>query len=379
MLNVLRIFQLKFFKDNLSVHKIIVAHGADEACKKWSNENIYGSLAICYGMSDQINAPLPFLVHLDKNNPIHILDSHNLEIVLGELDTISDFKEYLSEKEKTIKMLDFLIYPGEEDLLAHYMTNFDERTEKHFIWNNSLKANGVSISEGTWKEFVQSKIYKRKKQNDIRSYLWDEIIQNACEHALDGTLSGNADVFSNQTAFHQMTKEPRVSRRAVSKKILEAINQLPEPEEFARKVTVIKLNNVSYVFLQVSKKNIAHYGAYQTRRRRMLAIACGAFKNKCPSQKKIIGIAVEPLKYHKKEKVSWDFMLLNCETWSKEQKNYYERQNETLQFFRNDRVQEGRISEYEYPAARISKKAKIGRNEKCPCGSGKKYKKCCRY
>ncbi|WP_371257832.1 SEC-C metal-binding domain-containing protein [Synechococcus sp. PCC 7502] len=28
------------------------------------------------------------------------------------------------------------------------------------------------------------------------------------------------------------------------------------------------------------------------------------------------------------------------------------------------------------PATRQSKK--VGRNEKCPCGSGKKYKKCCR-
>ena len=26
---------------------------------------------------------------------------------------------------------------------------------------------------------------------------------------------------------------------------------------------------------------------------------------------------------------------------------------------------------------KVSKKIKIGRNEPCPCGSGKKYKKCC--
>lgn len=28
-------------------------------------------------------------------------------------------------------------------------------------------------------------------------------------------------------------------------------------------------------------------------------------------------------------------------------------------------------------AGRAKKKPKIGRNQKCPCGSGKKYKKCC--
>ena len=29
------------------------------------------------------------------------------------------------------------------------------------------------------------------------------------------------------------------------------------------------------------------------------------------------------------------------------------------------------------PAQQVRKYAKIGRNDPCPCGSGKKYKKCC--
>ena len=29
------------------------------------------------------------------------------------------------------------------------------------------------------------------------------------------------------------------------------------------------------------------------------------------------------------------------------------------------------------PGSRSEKKQKIGRNDPCPCGSGKKYKKCC--
>ena len=32
---------------------------------------------------------------------------------------------------------------------------------------------------------------------------------------------------------------------------------------------------------------------------------------------------------------------------------------------------------YEYPTAIVQKKEKIGRNEPCPCNSGKKFKKCC--
>ena len=31
----------------------------------------------------------------------------------------------------------------------------------------------------------------------------------------------------------------------------------------------------------------------------------------------------------------------------------------------------------EKPSKPVTKKDKVGRNDPCPCGSGKKYKKCC--
>lgn len=41
-------FPLKYDLKTLRIHKIIVAHGANEACLKFSKENINGSLAIHY-------------------------------------------------------------------------------------------------------------------------------------------------------------------------------------------------------------------------------------------------------------------------------------------------------------------------------------------
>ncbi|MES2784256.1 MAG: hypothetical protein V4684_02250 [Pseudomonadota bacterium] len=35
---------------------------------------------------------------IDRQNPIHVFDSHNLPIVLRELGTVSDFAGYLDEK-----------------------------------------------------------------------------------------------------------------------------------------------------------------------------------------------------------------------------------------------------------------------------------------
>lgn len=74
---------------------------------------------------DRLGLDIPFLVELDSNKPIHIFDTFNLEIILKELDTVYDFSEYLSEKEKALKHYDSIIYCGEEDLLANYFQNFD--------------------------------------------------------------------------------------------------------------------------------------------------------------------------------------------------------------------------------------------------------------
>ena len=41
------------------------------------------------------------------------------------------------------------------------------------------------------------------------------------------------------------------------------------------------------------------------------------------------------------------------------------------------REQPKKKSKLNQKASPIQSNVKIGRNEKCPCGSGKKYKKCC--
>ncbi len=123
-------FPIPIPSGNISIHKIVVAHGAEEACKNFSEDNIYGSLAITYSDTPS-GVDMPFLVRLDRNNPVHVFDSHNLEIILGELDTFYDFTRYLIEKEDAIKRYDYLSYCGEEDLLAHYFLGYDPKEKRY--------------------------------------------------------------------------------------------------------------------------------------------------------------------------------------------------------------------------------------------------------
>ena len=76
-------FPLYIDPDKMIIHKIIVAHGAKEACKIFSNDNIYGSLDISYGNKNtQMPLPFPFTIHIDKENQVHIFDSTTYQLFL---------------------------------------------------------------------------------------------------------------------------------------------------------------------------------------------------------------------------------------------------------------------------------------------------------
>lgn len=150
-------FPLAIYPEQAIVHKIVVAHGAKEACEQASEQNVYGSLAISYTESDGVPTH-PFHIEIDKRNPVHIFDSHNLPIVLGELDTVSDFSDYLDEKLRAVARFDSLVYCGEEDLLGHYFLNYDEASNLHVIGTTRDSVNGLMIGEGEWHDFIQTDI-----------------------------------------------------------------------------------------------------------------------------------------------------------------------------------------------------------------------------
>ncbi len=211
---------------NPKVHKIVVAHGAKDACMAFSEENLSGSLAISYSNSpDEIS--FPFHVRLDRYNPVHVLDLENLEIVFGELDTFGDFIAYLDEKEAAVSQLDTMSYCGEEDLLAHYLSNFDEPTKRYRIGLADPGFNWLHIAEGNWQGFCQSKPYLRRKEANQVSYLWDRLVKKTAANALNGTLGGDANVFHGKSAIHEMAKERRFSRRILSERIAAAIKAFP--------------------------------------------------------------------------------------------------------------------------------------------------------
>ncbi len=365
-------------RENIIIHKIIVAHGAKQACEEFSDNNVFGSLGIIYGDIDG-PFPFPFIINIDRNNPVHIFDSHNLPIIFHELDTFWDLSSYLDKKCEAIKSCQSLVYCGEEDLLAHYFFNVDDSSGEHFIGTPSKEFDHLVIAEGEWDHFTKQDFYLNKKLEDEISYAWDELIQQTCQNTLDGTLLGDDSPLRGESAIHEMAKEPRFFRRMLSQNIIRVIRDFPESQDaVTRSLSFFPsfYEGTGYVFLQLK---IAGTGSYNNEHRKkrqgLLQIACGAAKNKFPHLQKVVGIAIDAPKYSRGN--SEDFILLNCASWSDDDRKQYEELNKEVNFFNTTNLKEHRVRLAEFPNTKLSLEEKAGRNDPCPCGSGRKYKKCC--
>jgi hypothetical protein len=357
------------------IHKIIVAHGAKKACERASTQNIYGSLAISYGEADG-GATEPFHIEIDKRDPVHIFDSHNMPIVLAELDTVSDFFTYLDEKMRAVEKFDSLTYCGEEDLLGHYLLNYDDASKRHVVGpKDKENVHGVMIGEGEWHGFIKTDLYRNTKKEDRISYFWDELIQRTCQNSLNGTLGGNSNILRGESAIFEMVKEPRFMRRGLADKMLTAVQDFPDhASQFTRKVTFLPsfLPNVGYVLFQLRAPDTFRAEPdYREKRQALLEIACGAAKNKFPNLTKVIGIGIDAPKFAGGTNAE-DFILMPCEIWTDEMRAYYEAENDSWNFFETPQLQQfnDRVTQF-VPPPRIPRSSerpgKVGRNDPCPC------------
>jgi hypothetical protein len=221
--------------------------------------------------------------------------------------------------------------------------------------------------------------YERRKADNRISYAWDRLIQKTGDNALKGVLGGNSDVFSGKSAIHEMAKEPRLSRRALSEMMTASIKNFPDDAKgIVRNLSFMPsfFQGVGYVFLQLYHDHPGDYDTeYRPVRRSMLEFACGAAKLKWPDLNKIVGIAIDAPKYSRMN--SEDFILLDCANWMAEDQAYYEEANQELRFFQTPSLTERRMHLTDFPSAQKPRNPpKIGRNQLCPCGSGKKWKRC---
>ncbi len=167
-----------------------------------------------------------------KNRKVHVFNQEFCQIALEELDTVSDFMDYLKEKELFLESNESLIIiGGEEELLAYYLIN-----DRSFKTLNQKE--GIIINEGSWADLQNDKKYLNKKKADKISYSWDSIINRAHEGSTKYEL-----------VARELARPNRFQRRYLSKVYAEAHIIAHKEKKYDNYRRIVPTDRITYCFL----------------------------------------------------------------------------------------------------------------------------------
>jgi hypothetical protein len=327
------------------------------------------------GNADEL-CSTPFAVgDLDPSRTfVHVLTEYSLDILLQTLDTISDFVSYLERKENLIRSNTAIFVPGEEDLLAYYLMHMNDNGKHDF--GIAGDSRGILLEEGFWDDFCSRPERQEQLRQNRISYVWDDLIERFANHALNATqyYSNCLELSNIELGIRFMAREPRLARRLIVKGFLDLYTNTPDGMRHTRYFKPLSDNGPFYVFLSLPQSIFRFYEKYREARLGLLQACCMVVKYKFPEALDIIGIAFQPMRPNVGS--SEDLLYLDARVWSDELNSEAGRLHRDLGIFASPTSYY--IHEQEYPAEIVKNKRspKIGRNDPCPCGSGKKYKKC---
>lgn len=309
-------------------HRIAVTRGSYDACVRFFGGKSLGSLRLTNRLSDIGKAPQmkPFTVgsiSLDKPF-VHVFDEFILDVVMNELDTVSDFVSYLTKKERFLTQTSRLILAdGEEQLLSLYMTKINSQGEHDIVLpeGTTSEVDFVWLNEGIWEGMIKNPQYRAKKEADQVSYFWDQLterfIQLSDPKYLGLGLELEQPPEGMELAFRIMASESRVSRRNLAHSILDVRGRSGPKKAYSRLVTSVQSPDTVYIFLAVPKIETESYLKYRQYRTARLMAYCKVAKLVAPEAKHVVGIAFDS---HDPEHpgVSEDLCYLDVSEWTEE-------------------------------------------------------------
>lgn len=172
------------------VHRVVVAIGARDRCATefggsgslTMRPSVVGKDHVARVARDGVreHAPdyRPFEVGwIDADRGyVHVLDEFALSTLLGELDTVTDFVDYLAAKEIFIRSGKLEFAAGEEELLWEYLRKGDTTGFRRFPTEQEGR---LSISKGNWERWTAHSAYGSAREADEGSRaVWDRLINS---------------------------------------------------------------------------------------------------------------------------------------------------------------------------------------------------------
>lgn len=259
---------------------------------------------------------------------VHVFDETALVTVMTELDTITDFVNFLRQTEEFLGKTQVIV-SGMENLLGLYLQN--GRTYP-------FEADLLIVQDDIWAGVSSRTEFLRKKEADDESYLWDSLIELIArdEDRVFTKSHGPRDDKNppGERVTRVMAREDRFTRRLLSK----AFSEFHKGKK-ARSRMVNSPSGVGYVFLATP-----HGHDRELRRRELLGrmfIARGSI----PNVTTVLGMATE--EYDPQRGFSLDTALYIKPEWTQDDQAAMEKMKRETGAFENPVWSGGRV--YEYP------------------------------
>lgn len=377
-------------REDMEIYRIVVAGGATERSKAELGGS--GSLILCnHAARHRVQRDLPAgecFVAFDERPEkgfVHVFNEIALTVILSELNTFSDFTSYLARKEELFRSRQPILILGEENLLAHYLSTEPDEGQHCFRIEATPKV--VVIEDGRWTSLQKNPSFIRMKEAESVSYLWDELIQYVSDHAIQGTLVNKPEIGDVEMGLRAMAMESRFDRRILSQSILHLQEIMPKGMAATRFYCSPTGRGHAYVILMMPDER--HNENYRQYRQEYLRDYCIVVGLKNRGLKQIIGIASEhPCKGERTVEICY----FPNERWTVDAIRDAQEIQAQRGFMKPENLRRTEIDVNEYPSEDDARnptygvfrssqsqnaKIKVGRNDLCPCKSGRKYKKCC--
>lgn len=343
-------------------HIVVVAKGAENACRS-SVQDSSGSLIVSPRIAgddhwlSESDKLAPFRVgDVDPSGPfVHVFDDVGLDIILGELDTVRDFTDYLDKRAEFIRSGQLLEAHGEENLLAFYAIRINDEGDHDFVTDG--EPGPLSIDRSHFSSFRNNPQYIAKKKADKISYLWDALIEAFTTHMLDGTsitLSDyEFDLKKNELGVRYMALQGRFARRHLGMAVADALEKGKDTDRFFRLMigppeakeseTGFFIFTFKYLDWMEDKGG---YEKYRLVRTNCAHIYAKGVLEKFPHLDRVIGVCREPPGQGRG--ISEDMIYAEQFDWSEEDREAIRKDCDDIGVLQGQ-MKESAFKEHEYP------------------------------
>lgn len=314
--------------EDLNFIRVIVTHGIED--QKFVKEN-EGSLSFNNDKSIDSNWDFhnskPFQLRVKTNsNFVHIFTEETIKLVLSEFDTISDFIEYLIQRESLLTVNVKLFVSKESDIVQLYYENYDEKNKGRVILSApEMIGDKVEIKKGSVSELYKNPSFLWKKQEDKVSYFWDQLIESFAFHALNGSSLYKSwqKVSEFEPALRAIAKPHRFGRRILAKSFYSFYSKVKPGFRGTRIFFSPDDDTIGYVFLLIPYSGKMSYDEYRELRKEIAARYAQIYAGLHQNFKSIVVIGAETTGNGNQITNSFfnkgqDFIFIDCSEWTKQ-------------------------------------------------------------